>query len=234
MELEQRISNWLPALDKEIVELTVQKLQQCGVESLEHLKYVVEEDLQFLKPISRRILLERFHSAATPNPPVSLSPNDIQSPTSTQCASFSTPWEVFPPQLMKACQEGKRPVKSDLNEMEMASDDDLGDLPSCPFICAKGWTFLTANSYTICVDTHPVLHASKPDEAFKLLFFAHFAFNIQYQKETSLCLEFTQRAIAGINPARGTKVQKNGGKQHCLSPRVAALVTALKDYDFFL
>ncbi|XP_077520966.1 uncharacterized protein LOC144132432 isoform X1 [Amblyomma americanum] len=115
---------------------------------------------------------------------------------------------------------------------EMASDDDLGDLPSCPFICAKGWTFLTANSYTICVDTHPVLHASKPDEAFKLLFFAHFAFNIQYQKETSLCLEFTQRAIAGINPARGTKVQKNGGKQHCLSPRVAALVTALKDYDF--
>ncbi|XP_077499847.1 uncharacterized protein LOC144110662 [Amblyomma americanum] len=485
MELEQRISNWLPALDKEIVELTVQKLQQCGVESLEHLKYVVEEDLQFLKPISRRILLERFHSAATPNPPVSLSPNDIQSPTSTQCASFSTPWEVFPPQLMKACQEGKRPVKSDLNEMvrlvsdhilainrkpgrkilraiaaeivshylktfedtlngavigsgietllwklencvnnkrrpsseqphqfepddeldlsvkrvkiqrdsygcvawqpkvpsdetadsqekkkddllsqfrlafpdetmvaqlmsetyasqrqlinasknirdierswpflfqakhltnhvnillgsnvaktfddrlktvgrqvfryahsqvkkecvksclqeieaaktnrksmaveyeampllllaifgedkelfyklteEMASDDDLGDLPSCPFICVKGWTSLTANSYTICVDTHPVLHASKPDEAFKLLFFAHFAFNIQYQKETSLCLEFTQRAIAGINPARGTKVQKNGGKQHCQSPRVAALVTALKDYDF--
>ncbi|XP_077488926.1 uncharacterized protein LOC144099469 isoform X2 [Amblyomma americanum] len=70
------------------------------------------------------------------------------------------------------------------------------------------------------------------DEAFKLLFFAHFAFNIQYQKETSLCLEFTQRAIAGINPARGTKVQKNGGKQHCLSPRVAALATALKDYDF--
>ncbi|KAH7972162.1 hypothetical protein HPB52_007924 [Rhipicephalus sanguineus] len=78
---------------------------------------------------------------------------------------FEIPWNTFPPELQKACHEGRRPLKSDLNEMvrtlsdrvmacyqkpgrkvlraiareiESASDDDLGDMPASPFVVAKG------------------------------------------------------------------------------------------------
>ncbi|XP_042150183.1 uncharacterized protein LOC121838169 [Ixodes scapularis] len=115
---------------------------------------------------------------------------------------------------------------------ETGCDDDLGDMPGSPFICAKGGSFVTAKSFTICIDSQPVVHTSSPCQAFKLVFFAHFAFNVVYRMEASLCLEFTQRDIAAVNPGKGTKVQRTKSKQHCLTPKVAALVTALPDYDF--
>ncbi|KAG0433628.1 hypothetical protein HPB47_019733 [Ixodes persulcatus] len=58
---------------------------------------------------------------------------------------------------------------------------------------SRGESFLTAKSFTICIDSQPVVHTSSPCQAFKLVFFAHFAFNIVYRKEASLCLEFMQR-----------------------------------------
>ncbi|KAG0428133.1 hypothetical protein HPB47_024843 [Ixodes persulcatus] len=48
----------------------------------------------------------------------------------------------------------------------------------------------------ILADSQPVVHTSSPRQAFKLVFFAHFVFNIVYRKETSLCLEFMQRWVA--------------------------------------
>ncbi|CAN7948044.1 unnamed protein product [Ixodes pacificus] len=105
-------------------------------------------------------------------------------------------------------------------------------MPGSPFMCAKGGSFVTAKSFTICIDSQPVVHTTCPCQAFKLVFFAHFAFNIIYRKETSLCLEFMQRAIATVNPGKGKKVQQTKSKQHCLTPKIAALVTALHDYDF--
>ncbi|KAM7291823.1 uncharacterized protein ISCGN_028394 [Ixodes scapularis] len=95
-----------------------------------------------------------------------------------------------------------------------------------------GGSFVTAKSFTTCIDSQPVVHTSSPCQAFKLVFFAHFAFNVVYRKEASLCLEFMQRDIAAVNPGKGTKVQRTKSKQHCLTPKVAALVTALPDYDF--
>ncbi|KAH7953031.1 hypothetical protein HPB49_003994 [Dermacentor silvarum] len=76
---------------------------------------------------------------------------------------------------------------------ECASDEDLGDMSCSPFIIAKGGSFITARNFTICIDTLPVIHATNPCQAFRLMFFAHFAFNLAYPKDTSLCLEFIQR-----------------------------------------
>uniref|UniRef100_A0A131YZX6 Tick transposon n=1 Tax=Rhipicephalus appendiculatus TaxID=34631 RepID=A0A131YZX6_RHIAP len=115
---------------------------------------------------------------------------------------------------------------------ESTCDGDLEEMPSWPFIFAKGGGFLTAKSFTVCIDNVPLMHASSPREAFKVLFLAHFAFNVAYPKETSLTLEFTQRSIATINPGRGTKVERTRGKQHNLNPKVASLISTLKDYDF--
>ncbi|XP_054930445.1 uncharacterized protein [Dermacentor andersoni] len=483
MDLRQHISSWLPHLDNEVIEQIVQKLLDCGVQSLEHLKYVVEADLMFLSVVSRRILLEKFQTAASPAVQVSI-PQGSEASVSLLGQAFDIPWDAFPPELIKACQDGRRPLKSDLNEMirtlsdrvlacyqkpgrkvlrviareivskyprtfedtlngtiiatgletllwklencinnkrrhssecskrcfsedeelttkkpqlqkdsygcvawqpdlpstetaetqenkrkelqaqfrlaspnssrvtqlmaetyssqrqvinasrsvvnvkenwpflfeeahmcshvnillgfsasqtfddqvktvgrqvfryahslikkpnvrtcleeiekarietksmaveyeatpllllaifdedrelfckvveESASDDDLGDMPCSPFIIAKGGSFLTAKSFVVCVDSLPAMHATNPCQAFKLMFFVHFAFNVAYPKDTSLCLEFTQRTIAGVNPGRGTKVERTKKKQHCLSPKVASLVTSLKDYDF--
>ncbi|CAN8017666.1 unnamed protein product, partial [Ixodes persulcatus] len=66
---------------------------------------------------------------------------------------------------------------------ETACDDDLGDMPGSPFICTEGGSFVTAKLFTICIDSQPVVHTSSPCQAFKLVFFAHFAFNIVYRKE---------------------------------------------------
>ncbi|XP_049517132.1 uncharacterized protein LOC125942922 isoform X2 [Dermacentor silvarum] len=483
MDLEKHISSWLPHLDNEVMQLTVQKLLDCGVQSLEHLKYVVEADLMFLNVVSRRILLEKFQTAASPAVQVSI-PKGSEASVSLLGQAFDIPWDAFPPELVKACQEGRRPLKSDLNEMvrtlsdrvlachqkpgrkvlraiaseivskfprtfedtlngtviatgletllwklencinnkrrrsseclkrcvsedeeefttkkpqlqkdsygcvawqpdlpsmetaetqekkreelqaqfrlaspnssrvtqlmaetyssqrqlinasrsvlyvkenwpflfeemhmcshinvllgfsasqtfddqiktvgrqvfryahslikkanvrtcleqiekarielktmaveyeatpllllaifdedcelfckvveECASDEDLGDMPCSPFIIAKGGSFITARNFTICIDTLPVIHATNPCQAFRLMFFAHFAFNLAYPKDTSLCLEFTQRTIAGVNPGRGTKIERTKKKQHCLSPKVASLITSLQDFD---
>ncbi|KAG0438601.1 hypothetical protein HPB47_016944 [Ixodes persulcatus] len=55
----------------------------------------------------------------------------------------------------------------------------------------------------ILADSQPVVHTYSPCQAFKLVFFAHFAFKIVYCKETSLCLEFMQRTT-GIRMHRGS------------------------------
>ncbi|KAG0412917.1 hypothetical protein HPB47_009939 [Ixodes persulcatus] len=58
---------------------------------------------------------------------------------------------------------------------------------------SSGGSFVDVKSFTICIDSQPVANTSSPCQAFKLVFFAHFAFNIVYRKETSLCLEFMRR-----------------------------------------
>ncbi|KAH7959849.1 hypothetical protein HPB49_014303 [Dermacentor silvarum] len=136
MDLEKHISSWLPHLDNEGMQLTVQKLLDCGVQSLEHLKYVVEADLMFLNVASRRILLEKFQTAASPAVQVSI-PKGSEASVSLLGQAVDIPWDAFPLELVKACQEGRRPLKSDLNEMiicqmevgDPAPDDQLEPPP---------------------------------------------------------------------------------------------------------
>lgn len=480
MDLEGLILAFLPMLSQEAVQLTAEKLRECGVESMDHLKYIVEGDLMFLNQINRRMLLEKFKSNATAAPPQHVpGSSDLEAGAVTE--SIPIPWDAFPSELMKACRNETRPQKRDLNEMvrivsdkiinvtrtpgrkvlrevaaeivgqyprtfqdtlngaviatgletllwklencinnkkrpsvaqqkqqadeepstkkpkvtrdsygcvawqpelpsgetvetqkkkkemlqtecrlvsrntslvkrlmsqtyasqralingstsilevktnwpflfeeehlcnhtatllgfdaserfderlekvgkqiyryahtqikkpgikmclkeievgrvtkktttleyeaapllllallgerkdffckvteETASDADLGDLPGSPIIIAKGESFLTANSFTLVIDGQAMLTTSNPGRAFKLMFLCHFALNLQYRKEISLTLEFTQRAIAAINPDRGTKVEKTKQKQHFLSPKVASLITVLEDYE---
>uniref|UniRef100_A0A224Z1K5 Uncharacterized protein n=1 Tax=Rhipicephalus zambeziensis TaxID=60191 RepID=A0A224Z1K5_9ACAR len=63
-----------------------------------------------------------------------------------------------------------------------------------------------------------------------MVFFTHFAVNIEHRKEVSLTLEFTQRAIAALNRDRGTKIEKSR-KQHYLRLKVADLMKALRDHE---
>lgn len=489
MDLEGLISGFLPALSQEVVQETAATLQDCGVESMDHLKYIVEKDLMFLNPVNRRMLLEKFKSATAAPPQHEPVNGDLATGAVTE--NIPIPWDAFPSELVKACKNETRPQKRDLNEMvrvvsdkildvtkkppgrkvlrevaarivgryprtfqdtingtviatgletllwklenccnnkkrpsaghqqqltgaghqqqqtsdepsrkkpnlnrdsygcvawqpelppgetvetqqkkketlqaecrlvlrnaslvkqlmsetyasqralinsatsvlevktswpflfeeehlchhtdtllgfdasqtfderlrkvgqqiyryahtqikksdvktclkeievgrltkktttveyeaapllllallgekkdffckvteETASDADLGDLPCSPIIIAKGESFLTASSFTLFVDGQAVLTVSSPGRAFKLLFLCHFALNLQYLKDISLTLEFTQRAIATVNPDRGTRVEKTKNKQHSLSPKVASLITALKDFD---
>lgn len=116
MDLEQHISSWLPHLDNEAIQDIVRKLLDCGVQSLEHLKYVAEADLMFLNAVSRRILLEKFQTAASAAMQVSF-PEVTEVSVSVLDQAFEIPWNTFPLELQKACREGRRSLKGDLNEM---------------------------------------------------------------------------------------------------------------------
>ncbi|XP_049267496.1 uncharacterized protein LOC125756642 [Rhipicephalus sanguineus] len=110
------------------------------------------------------------------------------------------------------------------------SEDNVGDVPCSPFVIAKGENFLTAGVFTICIDTHAVIESTTRCQAFKLMLFTHFSFTIEYRKEVSLTLVFTQRAAAALNPDRGSKVEKSR-KQRRLTPQMTNLIKALRDYE---
>ena len=74
MELETLISETVPWLGSETVMMTVEKLQECGVQTKDHLSYIHEEDLAFLNPVTRRMLIEKFRSAGTAPPTRPVSP----------------------------------------------------------------------------------------------------------------------------------------------------------------
>ncbi|KAL1484805.1 hypothetical protein MTO96_032387 [Rhipicephalus appendiculatus] len=78
MDLESLISKTVPWLGSEAVRMTVEKLQECGVQTKDHLSYIQEEDLAFLNPVTRRMLIEKFRSAGTapPTQPVSATPSE--------------------------------------------------------------------------------------------------------------------------------------------------------------
>ncbi|XP_049267811.1 uncharacterized protein LOC125756872 [Rhipicephalus sanguineus] len=65
-------------------------------------------------------------------------------------------------------------------------DDDIEEMPSWHFIFAKGGGFLTGKSFTPCIDNVPLMQASSPREAFKILFLAHFASTLPTQKRQVL------------------------------------------------
>lgn len=107
MDLEKEVQTWVPHLDEEAVVLTAQKLRECGVDTLDHLKYVVEGDLMFLSPITRRILLQKFGSFTSLAPAVPIPPG--QNVSATAPATFTVPWNLFPPLTYEGLQGRKAP-----------------------------------------------------------------------------------------------------------------------------
>ncbi|KAM7306496.1 uncharacterized protein ISCGN_010199 [Ixodes scapularis] len=124
MELSSLIASWLPSLPSEDVETVVSKLEECGVATMEHLKYIEESDLDLLNPVNRRILLERFRevSVTTKAPIPAAQPTaSVPLPSTSRFENwsedFSIPWDSFPQRLLEACYKNARPTKSDLNQM---------------------------------------------------------------------------------------------------------------------
>ncbi|XP_072141985.1 uncharacterized protein [Dermacentor andersoni] len=117
------VQGWLPALSEEDFITISRKIQELGVKCAEHFRYLQESDLDFLAPVQRRILLEKFQtiSAAPVTSGQGGSCAKVNSDANSQldewAEKFCIPWEMFPPSLLQACKAQERPTKSDLNQM---------------------------------------------------------------------------------------------------------------------
>lgn len=132
MDLEGLISGFLPALNQEVVQQTAAILQDCGVESMDHLKYIMEEDVMFLNPVNRRILLEKFKSATAAQPQHEPVYGDLATGTETVTESIPIPWDAVPSELVKACKNETRPQKRGINEMVRIVSDKILDVTKKP------------------------------------------------------------------------------------------------------
>ncbi|XP_075538899.1 uncharacterized protein LOC142573195 [Dermacentor variabilis] len=117
------VQEWLPALSEEDFITISRKLQELGVKCAEHFRYLQESDLDFLAPVQRRILLEKFQTiSAAPVPSgqggsCAKVTSDANSQLDEWAEKFCIPWEMFPPSLLQACKAQERPTKTDLNQM---------------------------------------------------------------------------------------------------------------------
>ncbi|KAH7958623.1 hypothetical protein HPB49_003384 [Dermacentor silvarum] len=132
------VQEWLPALSEEDFTTIGQKLEELGVKCAEHFRYLQESDLDFLAPVQRRILLEKFQtiSAAPFSPGQSGSCAKVTSDANSQldewAEKFCIPWEMFPSTLLQACKAQERPTKADLNQMVRMLSSLILDKHSAP------------------------------------------------------------------------------------------------------
>ncbi|KAH7941030.1 hypothetical protein HPB49_009381 [Dermacentor silvarum] len=132
------VQEWLPALSEEDFTTIGQKLEELGVKCAEHFRYLQESDLDFLAPVQRRILLEKFQtiSAAPFSPGQSGSCAKVTSDANSQldewAEKFCIPWEMFSSTLLQACKAQERPTKADLNQMVRMLSSLILDKHSAP------------------------------------------------------------------------------------------------------
>ncbi|XP_050033954.3 uncharacterized protein [Dermacentor andersoni] len=126
------VQEWLPALSEEDFITISWKLQELGVKCAEHFRYLQESDLDFLAPVQRRILLEKFQTISAAPVPSGQGGNcakvtsDANSQLDEWAEKFCIPWEMFPPSLLQACKAQERPTKTDLNQMDLLQGTVVG------------------------------------------------------------------------------------------------------------
>lgn len=117
------VQEWLQALSEKYFTTIGRKLEELGVKCAEHFQYLQESDLDFLSPVQRRILLEKFQTiSAAPFPPgqsgsCAKVTSDANSQLDEWAEKFCIPWEMFPSGLLQACKTQERPTKVALNQM---------------------------------------------------------------------------------------------------------------------
>ncbi|XP_037516825.2 uncharacterized protein LOC119393762 [Rhipicephalus sanguineus] len=131
------VQEWLPALSEEDLTTIGRKLQELGVKCAEHFRYLQESDLNFLAPVQRRILLEKFQTRAAPVPSgpsgtCATVTSDANSQLDEWAEKFCIPWEIFPPRLLQACKAQERATKADLNQMVRMLSSLILDKHSAP------------------------------------------------------------------------------------------------------
>ncbi|XP_067217734.1 uncharacterized protein [Chanodichthys erythropterus] len=145
----------LPSLSPDVTNQLVEKLMDQGVEDLDDLTYVKEEDIsEFLRPIQCRKLLSAWKHQEHQNCTVVLQPAEIiplvppetkttdsSKPTSSSVAStashswlenFKVPWDLMPPGIKSAVENGQRPSPSDRRQMIRILADEIRKLEKAP------------------------------------------------------------------------------------------------------
>ncbi|XP_042609737.1 uncharacterized protein LOC109084889 [Cyprinus carpio] len=145
----------LPSLSPDVTNQLVEKLMDQGVEGLDDLVYVKEDDiLEFIRPIQCRKLLSSWKNQEHQNCTVVLPPAEVlpsvppetnttlgsppsssSRPTSSSLASasathswtknFQVPWNLMPDGIKSAVENGQRPSPSDRRQMIRILADEM-------------------------------------------------------------------------------------------------------------
>ncbi|XP_073722008.1 uncharacterized protein [Misgurnus anguillicaudatus] len=147
--LKHAILSVLPTLSPDVINQLVEKLVDQGVESVDDLVYVKDDDiLEFLRPIQCRKLLCAWKNQENQNStvvslPVEVLPmassetnSEIVSPQSSSsstsiCVSqswpenFKVPWNIMPAGIQSAAKNGQRPSPADRRQMIRVLADEI-------------------------------------------------------------------------------------------------------------
>uniref|UniRef100_A0A3B3RC51 Uncharacterized protein n=1 Tax=Paramormyrops kingsleyae TaxID=1676925 RepID=A0A3B3RC51_9TELE len=116
--LKDAVLSVLPSLSPDVISQLVEKLTNQGVEGLDDLIYVKEDDiLEFIRPIQCRKLLSAWQ-------------NQANSPGSTGVShswaeNFKVPWNVMPAGIQSAIENDQRPSPADRRQMIRILADEM-------------------------------------------------------------------------------------------------------------
>nr|XP_023659174.1 uncharacterized protein LOC111839466 isoform X2 [Paramormyrops kingsleyae] len=153
--LKDAVLSVLPSLSPDVISQLVEKLTNQGVEGLDDLIYVKEDDiLEFIRPIQCRKLLSAWQNQEKQNQTVVLQPVDVlplvpceasttpdvrpscssstsaNSPGSTGVShswaeNFKVPWNVMPAGIQSAIENDQRPSPADRRQMIRILADEM-------------------------------------------------------------------------------------------------------------
>lgn len=113
-----------------------------------------------------------------------------------------------------------------------ASISGCSDCPSTPRLIVFG-DMLTSKRFLLSVHGVVVCEdIASATIAVSMLFGLYYVMNLCYPEDAAITLEFLQRSFAKINPERGSKAERRGGKKiHNTHPKLLALTNSLRDFN---
>ncbi|XP_067284857.1 uncharacterized protein [Pseudorasbora parva] len=159
--LKDAVLSVLPSLSPEVINQLVEKLMDQGVEGLDDLVYVKDDDiLEFIRPIQCRKLLSAWKNQVLfqnytvvlqpaevlplvpPETNATLGSSSSSTPTSSIVAStsashswpenFKVPWNLMPAGIKSAIENGLRPSPSDRRQMIRILADEIRKIDTNP------------------------------------------------------------------------------------------------------